>query len=94
MRILLAIDGSTFSEAAVREVALRPWPADSEVRIISAVEPPLMPVIETWVPPDNYLEALEKAGEEQGRSIVNKAADQILNSKETSFAKPQRECLR
>ena len=41
------------------------------------VEPPLLPTVETWVPPDNYIEALEAAGEDQARSIVNKAADRV-----------------
>jgi nucleotide-binding universal stress UspA family protein len=77
MKILLAIDGSSFSGAAVEEVATRSWPVGSELRIISVVEPPLLPTIETWVPPDNYLEELEKAGEDQARSIVDKAADTI-----------------
>ncbi len=36
MKILLAIDGSPCSEAAVRAVARRPWPPASEVRILSA----------------------------------------------------------
>ena len=79
MKILLAIDGSSFSDAAVEEIATRPWPADSEVRIVSVVEPPLLPTVETWVPPDNYIEALEQAGEDQARSIVGKAADRITN---------------
>lgn len=79
MKILLAIDGSSFSDAAVKELATRPWPAGSEVRIISVVEPPLLPTVETWVPPDDYIEALERAGQDQGRSIVGKAADRITN---------------
>jgi len=77
MRILLAIDGSSFSDAAVNEIALRPWPIGSEVRIISVVELPLIQTVETWVPPDNYIEALEQAGEDQARSIVGNAADVI-----------------
>jgi len=77
MKILLAIDGSSFSDEAVKEIATRPWPAGSEVRITSVVEPPLLPAVETWVPPDNYLEALEKAGEDQARSIVSKAANRV-----------------
>lgn len=36
MKILLAIDGSPCSEAAVREVARRTWPSASELRVISA----------------------------------------------------------
>jgi nucleotide-binding universal stress UspA family protein len=77
MKILLAIDGSSFSDAAVKEVATKPWPVNSEVKIISVVEPPLLPTVETWVPPDNYIQALEAAGDEQARSIVNKAADRV-----------------
>jgi len=80
MRILLAIDGSSFSDAAVKEVATRPWPAGSEARIISVVEPPLLPTVETWVPPDNYIEALEKAGEDQARSVVRNASDGIFKA--------------
>ncbi len=35
MKILLAIDGSPCSDAAVAEVSRRPWPPESEVRLIS-----------------------------------------------------------
>ena len=41
------------------------------------VEPLLMPVIETWVPPVNYYEAIERATEDKAREIVEKAADKI-----------------
>ena len=48
MKILLAVDGSPCSEAAVMEVARRAWPEGSEVRAISVVEP-IVPVIgEAW----------------------------------------------
>jgi len=77
MKILLAIDGSAFSNAAVDEIAQRPWPVRSEVKIISVVEPPLLPTVETWVPPDNYIEALEKASEDAARSVIKNAADRI-----------------
>jgi nucleotide-binding universal stress UspA family protein len=39
MKILLAIDGSTASQSAVDEIARRPWPASSVLRIISVVSP-------------------------------------------------------
>lgn len=38
MRILLAVDGSPSSEAAVEEVAARPWEEGSEVRVVSVVD--------------------------------------------------------
>lgn len=77
MKILLAIDGSPFSDVAVRDVAGKPWPLGSEVKIVSVVEPVMLPTVETWVPSDEYFETLEKAGDEQARSIVTRAAERI-----------------
>ena len=39
-KILLAVDGSPSSYAAVDEVCNRPWPAESEVRVITVTQPP------------------------------------------------------
>ncbi|MBX9666366.1 MAG: universal stress protein [Candidatus Obscuribacterales bacterium] len=39
MNILLAIDGSSFSHAAVFEVRRRPWPPESQVLVLTVVEP-------------------------------------------------------
>jgi nucleotide-binding universal stress UspA family protein len=44
-RILLAVDGSAYAEAAVRSVAERQWPADTEVRIVSVVDL-IIPVVD------------------------------------------------
>lgn len=41
MRIIVAYDGSPGSEAALDEVLKRPWPAGSEVRLVTVVEPPV-----------------------------------------------------
>lgn len=43
MKILLATDGSAYSEAAVDELASRPVPVNSEVLVISVVEVPSFP---------------------------------------------------
>lgn len=40
MKVLLAMDGSGHSEATVHELARQHFPAATEVRIISVVEPP------------------------------------------------------
>jgi hypothetical protein len=40
MRILLAADGSDYSKAAVDQIADRPFPKGSEVRILSVFEWP------------------------------------------------------
>jgi nucleotide-binding universal stress UspA family protein len=40
MKILLAVDHSPVSQAAVREIAARPWPSGTTVEVLSAIEPP------------------------------------------------------
>lgn len=39
MRILLAVDGSSSSEAVIQEATTRPWPAASEFNIVTVVDP-------------------------------------------------------
>src|SRR5688572_4697821 len=45
MKVLVAIDGSAHSEAAVAEVARRPWQAGTEVEILTVIHPigPMLP---------------------------------------------------
>jgi nucleotide-binding universal stress UspA family protein len=80
MKILLAVDGSSCSDAAVNEVAARPWPAGTEVRVISAVELPFVPTTETWALPESYYSQLEEAGREQARAAVNRAVEKLRAS--------------
>lgn len=81
MKILLAVDGSAFSEEAVREVARRPWPEGSEIKVISAVEPAYVPAAEPWVLPDNYFEELDRLADDRGRSAVESAL-KLLSDRE------------
>jgi nucleotide-binding universal stress UspA family protein len=39
MRVLVAVDGSGSAEALIREVARRPWPAGSEIAVMTMVDP-------------------------------------------------------
>jgi nucleotide-binding universal stress UspA family protein len=39
VRIIIGVDGSPGSQTAVRSVAARVWPTDSEVRLVSSVDP-------------------------------------------------------
>ncbi|MEO8563958.1 MAG: universal stress protein [bacterium] len=75
MRILLAVDGSGHSDAAVHEVASRPLPAHSEVRIISVHEttyfPPVLPGEGMSV--GLYLDT-ETAARERAQTAVDSAA--------------------
>jgi nucleotide-binding universal stress UspA family protein len=77
MKILLAIDGSSFSDAAVAEVARKPWPPASEVKIISVAELPTLPVVEASAIGGSYLDEIEKAAQEQAQAVVNRAAGEI-----------------
>jgi hypothetical protein len=58
MKILLAIDGSSFSDVAVAEIARRPWPAGSEIKVLSVFELPLPPTPEAWAIAPEYFEEL------------------------------------
>ena len=46
MKILLAIDGSSHSQDAVDEVAKRPWPLNSTIRVLSVIQPYTPPATE------------------------------------------------
>src|SRR5262245_51044912 len=65
MKILLAVDGSESSLAAVEEAARTPWPKDSLVRIVSVVDA-LLPVEEWTAPlPSGSYEEWKRAFEER-----------------------------
>jgi nucleotide-binding universal stress UspA family protein len=59
MKILLAIDDSEYSQAAISEVIKRQWPARSTVRVLSAVEsfPPM--AVEPWYGGSEGLEKID-----------------------------------
>jgi len=73
MKILLAIDGSACSDAAVEEVALRPWPEGSSVRVLTALEIPLPLTPEGWAIPPDYFENMQTGLRKQGQNVVDRA---------------------
>jgi nucleotide-binding universal stress UspA family protein len=77
MRILLATDGSPCSEAAVNEVATRPWPSNSEFKIISAFQIPLSPTPEVWAIQPEYYDEMERAVREQTQKVVDGASARL-----------------
>jgi nucleotide-binding universal stress UspA family protein len=74
MKIMLATDGSPCSERAVEETATRPWPADSQVRVVSVVEPPAPLVAEPYMGASNYFEEVEALKKKQAKEAVERAA--------------------
>jgi nucleotide-binding universal stress UspA family protein len=71
-RILLAIDGSGFSDLAVQEVAGRPWPAGTDVNILSVVELPTT-TTELWALPETFYSQLEESATKQAKSAIDRA---------------------
>ena len=61
MKILLAVDGSPQSEAAADEVSRLPWPAGSEIRVISVAETPHAPAVSHFGTAAGHAEALKAA---------------------------------
>jgi nucleotide-binding universal stress UspA family protein len=81
MRILLAVDGSPCSDAAVEEVARRPWPDGTEVRVLSAYEPAaILAMAEAWAPPEGYYEQMERADRERAGAAAEKAAARLRSA--------------
>lgn len=77
MKILLAVDGSAYSDAAIEEVVGRPWPAQSEVKVITAFETPLTVGIEPWAATPTYFDQLEDAVRGAAKAIVDGALDKL-----------------
>jgi nucleotide-binding universal stress UspA family protein len=80
MKILLAVDGSEFSDVAVEEIANRPWPRASEVQVISVIQIPYAVGSETLGLPESYYSQLEQAGREQAESAINRAVTRLRES--------------
>jgi nucleotide-binding universal stress UspA family protein len=77
MKILIAVDGSECSDVAVEEVAKRPWPANSAVRIISVAE--TLSLEELELPP-RYREDIERAARQRSQTIVERAITRLRDS--------------
>jgi len=85
MRVLVAIDGSEFSEAVVNEVASRVWPVHTEIRVITAFELPLVPTPEVWALPPEYFEKLDRAARGQAEAVKDEAVIKLAGSVDRSI---------
>jgi nucleotide-binding universal stress UspA family protein len=70
-KILLATDGSKYSEAAVRSVAERPWAQHTKIRLVSVIDPAELPI-------DPLYGMGELAG--RARDIKKEQAQEALNA--------------
>ena len=77
MKILLAVDGSPFSEEAAASVACRPWPAGSEIKIVSVAEPFQPYLMEAYTMPETYWVEVEEEARQQASQAVEMAVEKF-----------------
>jgi nucleotide-binding universal stress UspA family protein len=73
MKILLAVDGSEYSDAAAESLARRPLPAGSEVKIISVMEPFQPYMAEVWALPAEFWDDMDKSANAQADMAIEKS---------------------
>jgi nucleotide-binding universal stress UspA family protein len=86
MKILLAVDGSPCSDAAIDEVARRPWPEGSLIKVLTAFELPMPPTPEGWALPVSYSEEMDTALRKQAQNIVDGALQKLKAKLDKSIA--------
>jgi nucleotide-binding universal stress UspA family protein len=80
MKVLLAIDGSPHSQAAVTECAKQPWPEHTEVRILTVLHAPIPLLSEpTLVIAAGHMEQIFEL-RRQAPALVNAARDMIRDA--------------
>ena len=80
MRIVLAVDGSSYSEDAAEAVAAHPWPPGTVVRVLSAVEDVTPPATELWYDAGGSLERARKEMEIHAEQLTARMAEALRAS--------------
>ena len=78
MKILLPVDGSSASHAAVEEITQRPWPTPSVVRVICAVPPYVPPAVE-FVPAAATLDDIQQQEKAEAERLAREAGERIAS---------------
>ena len=86
MKILLAVDGSACSDTAVDEVARRPWPDGSSIKVLTAFELPVPPTPEAWALPMTYFDDMDVALRKQAQIVVDRALQTLKQRLNKSIA--------
>ncbi len=85
MKILIATDGSPCSASAVAECANRPWPAGSEIKLLMAIELPLVPTPELWAVPEGYYTDYENMERERAQKVLDESTQTIREKQGDKF---------
>lgn len=77
-KILLATDGSEYSNVAARSIASRPWPKDTEVRVLSVVEfvlPATQAFLEPPLFPSAHIDELRQEAMQRAHAAIASAVE-------------------
>lgn len=77
MKLLLAIDNSEYSAEAIKEVARRPWPPKTIVRVLSVVEPVPPPAAELWYDASGNLEQVQQELMKRATELTQKTSKSL-----------------
>lgn len=77
MRILLAVDHSEYSAEAIKEIAIRPWPPDAIVLVLSVVESLTPPASELWYDAGGSLERVHQDLNNRANELTTSVAERL-----------------
>jgi nucleotide-binding universal stress UspA family protein len=80
MRIILAVDGSKFSDAAIQTVIAQARPQETEIRVLYVLEPPALLVAREMGSYKSALDAAWEAERKEAQALVRRTAE-LLQSK-------------
>jgi nucleotide-binding universal stress UspA family protein len=92
VKILIAIDGSGCSKAAIKEVAERPWPPATRVKVLCVIEPVVFPVPEAVIMPESCYDVMKAAAETEVDSALlslRKKSPNLKIESETRFGEAE-----
>lgn len=75
MKILLAVDGSPYSEDALESVAEQPWPQGTTVRVVMAVKDVTPFATDFWYGPKDSLEHAQHQITERAEQVCARAVE-------------------
>lgn len=84
MKLLVAVDGSSASHAALGAIKIQPWPADCQIRVLSVAEPVYPPPPPAPGAPDAVypypspgMPSMSQQMLEQARQVAESAANEL-----------------
>jgi hypothetical protein len=80
MKILLAVDSSEYSKTAAENVSKRPWPPETVVRVLSAVQDFVPPASELWYDAGGSLEEANLHVIKQAEQLTDKIGEAVRAS--------------